>query len=82
MPEGLRNAGPTFSRMTSVVLKNQLKRNILAYVDDIVVKSVAGGDHLKDLAELSTASGNSKPEPGKMRVRSNKGKGLGLSGHF
>jgi hypothetical protein len=40
MPEGLKNAGCTFSRMIAIVLHPQLLRNILAYVDDIVVKSV------------------------------------------
>jgi hypothetical protein len=40
MPEGLKNAGCTFSRMIVIVLHPQIRRNILAYVDDIVVKSV------------------------------------------
>jgi hypothetical protein len=40
MPEGLKNAGCTFSRMIAIVLHHQLRRNILAYVDDIVIKSV------------------------------------------
>jgi hypothetical protein len=33
MPEGLKNAGCTFSRMIAIVLHPQLRRNILAYVD-------------------------------------------------
>jgi hypothetical protein len=41
MPEGLKNAGQSFSRMTSKVLEPQLKRNILGYVDGIVVISAA-----------------------------------------
>jgi hypothetical protein len=40
MPEGMKNARCTFSRMIAIVLHPQLRRNILAYVDDIVVKSV------------------------------------------
>jgi hypothetical protein len=36
MSEGLNNAGCTFSRMIAIVLHPQLRRNILAYVDDIV----------------------------------------------
>jgi hypothetical protein len=36
-PEGLKNAGPTFCRMTKVILKEQLKRNVFDYVDGIVV---------------------------------------------
>jgi len=41
MPEGLKNAGQSFSWMTSKVLEPQLKISILAYVDDIVVISAA-----------------------------------------
>jgi phage FluMu protein gp41 len=51
MPEGLKNAGCTFSRMIAIVLHPQLRRNILAYVDDIVVKSVQRRDHISDLVE-------------------------------
>lgn len=39
MPEGLKNAGPTFNRMISTVLGTQLRRNVSAYVDDLVVLS-------------------------------------------
>jgi hypothetical protein len=39
MPEGLKNAGSTFSRLTKSVLEEQLGRNIFRYVDDIVVAS-------------------------------------------
>jgi hypothetical protein len=51
MPEGLKNAGCTFSRMIAIVLHPQLRRNILAYVNDIVVKSIQRKDHISDLAE-------------------------------
>ena len=37
--------------MTSKVLESQLKKNILAYADDIVVISAARQDHISDLAE-------------------------------
>jgi hypothetical protein len=37
MPEGLRNIGLTFYRMMKVALKDQVGRNVLSYVDDIVV---------------------------------------------
>jgi hypothetical protein len=39
MSEGLCNVGPTFCRMTKATLKDQVGRNILSYVDDIVVAS-------------------------------------------
>lgn len=51
MPEGLKNAGPTFTRMTAEVFKTQIKRNLLAYIDDIIVISKSRADHIKDLAE-------------------------------
>jgi hypothetical protein len=51
MPEGLKNAGCTFSGMITIVLHPQPRRNILAYVDGIVVKSVQRRDHIIDLAE-------------------------------
>jgi hypothetical protein len=38
MPEGLKNAGCTLSRMIAIVLHPQIRRNILAYVDDIVIR--------------------------------------------
>jgi hypothetical protein len=40
MPDGLKNAGERFSRMTSKILSNQISRNVLIYVDDIMVKSI------------------------------------------
>ena len=51
MPEGLKNAGATFSRMTKKVLGSQLQRNIIAYVDEVVVMSRDKEDHIKDLQE-------------------------------
>jgi hypothetical protein len=42
MPEGLKNVGPSFYRMMKVILKEQLERNVFAYVDDIVVMSRKG----------------------------------------
>jgi hypothetical protein len=39
MPEGLKNAGGSFSRMTTKVLSSQIGRNVLTFVDDIIVKS-------------------------------------------
>jgi hypothetical protein len=51
MPEGLKNAGPTFCRMTKVILKEQMERNVFAYVDDIVVASRKKETQLQDLAE-------------------------------
>ena len=49
MPEGLRNAGCTFNRMIKKVLRDQLDRNISAYVDDVVVRSRKREDHIQHL---------------------------------
>jgi hypothetical protein len=51
MPEGLKNAGSTFSRLTKTVLESQVGRSIFTYVDNIVVASKNKEDHLADLAE-------------------------------
>jgi hypothetical protein len=39
MPEGLKNVGSTFSRLTKRVLESQVGHNIFTYVDDIIVVS-------------------------------------------
>jgi hypothetical protein len=49
MPEGLKNAGGSFSRMTAKVLHSQIGRNVLTYVDDIIVKSTKQENHITDL---------------------------------
>jgi hypothetical protein len=51
MPEGLKNAGSTFSCLTKTVLESQVGQNIFTYVDDIVVASKNKENHLADLAE-------------------------------
>jgi hypothetical protein len=54
MPEGLRNAGPTFCRMTKATLKDQVRRNVLSYVDDIIVASKKKESYISDLSETFT----------------------------
>jgi hypothetical protein len=51
MPEGLKNAGGSFSRMTAKVLHSQIGRNVLTYVDDIIVKSTKQENHVANLQE-------------------------------
>jgi hypothetical protein len=51
MPEGLRNVGPTFCKMTTAALKDQVSGNVLSYVDDIVVVSKKKENYITDLAE-------------------------------
>jgi hypothetical protein len=51
MPEGLRNTGPTFCRMTKATLKNQVGRNVLSYVNDIIIVSKKIATYVSDLTE-------------------------------
>ena len=51
MPFGLKNAGSTYQRMVAKMFKNQLRRNMEAYINDMVVKSKAIEDHLTNLVE-------------------------------
>ena len=47
----LRNAGATFQWMMHIALGRQLRRNMEAYVDDIVVKSREARTLIQDLEE-------------------------------
>jgi hypothetical protein len=51
MPKGFKNAGGSFSRMTYKVLSSQIGRNVLTYLDDIIVKSTKQENHIVDLQE-------------------------------
>jgi hypothetical protein len=79
MPEGLKNAGCTFSKMIAIVLHHRLRRNILAYVDDIVFKSIQIKDHIIDLSETfaNLRAANLRLNPEKFVFGIHKGKGLG-----
>jgi hypothetical protein len=54
MPKGLRNVGPTICRMMKAALKDWIGRNVLSYVDDIMVTSKNKGTYISDLAETFT----------------------------
>jgi hypothetical protein len=56
MPKGLRNTGPTFCRMTKVALKDEVGKNVLSYVGDIVVAS-RKDTYISDLAETFVKPG-------------------------
>jgi hypothetical protein len=61
------------------VLKSQIDKNLLAYVNDIVVKSKKRQDHIQDLQETFTnlRKGNLKLNPEKCTFGVQKGKILG-----
>jgi hypothetical protein len=79
MPEGLKNVGATFARLSTIVLGPQLSRNIIAYVNDIVVMSKSEENHIADLkvtfANLRGAGLKLNPEKCVFTV--SKGKMLG-----
>jgi hypothetical protein len=52
MLEGLRNARSTFYRMAKAALKDQVSRNVLSYVDYIVVVSKKKEKYLTDFANM------------------------------
>jgi hypothetical protein len=54
MPERLCNIGPTFCRMMKVVLKDQVGRNVLSYIDDIIVPSKKKSSYISNLIETFT----------------------------
>jgi hypothetical protein len=54
MPEGMHNEGPTLCRMMKVALKDQVGRNMLSYVDDIMVASKKKASYSSDLIETFT----------------------------
>jgi hypothetical protein len=79
MPEGLKNAGGSFSRMTAKVLHSQIGRNVLTYVDDIIVKSTKQENHIADLQETfaNFRQASLKLNPEKCVFGVKKGKFLG-----
>ena len=79
MLEGLKNTGQTYSRMSAVMLAPQLRWNILAYVDDIVVVSTHRENHVADLAETfaNLRKANLSLNPKKCVFGVHKGKVLG-----
>jgi hypothetical protein len=79
MPEGLKNAGGSFSRMAAKVLHSQIGRNVLTYVDDIIVKSTKQENHVTDLQETfaNFRQASLKLNPEKYVFGVKKGKFLG-----
>jgi hypothetical protein len=79
MPEGLKNAGGSFSRMTAKVLHSQIGNNVLTCIDDIIVKSKKRENHIADLQETfaNFRRVGLKLNPEKCVFRVKKGKFLG-----
>jgi hypothetical protein len=75
----LKNTGPTSCRMTKAILKDQMQRNVFAYVDEIVVASKKKATQIQDLAETfaNMRKAQLKLNPKKCVFGMRKGKVLG-----
>ncbi|XP_056849746.1 uncharacterized protein LOC130499575, partial [Raphanus sativus] len=49
MPFGLKNAGATYQRLVNKMFAGQLGKTMEVYIDDMLVKSSAGEDHISHL---------------------------------
>ena len=52
MSFGLKNARSTYQRMMTRMFKPQLGKSIEVYIDDMVVKSKAVPEHVRDLKNI------------------------------
>jgi hypothetical protein len=79
LPKGLRNAGPTFYRMTNAALKDQVGRNVLSYVNDIVMASKKMETYIPNLVKTFANMGEARLmlNPEKCIFGITKGKVLG-----
>ncbi|XP_071739877.1 uncharacterized protein [Rutidosis leptorrhynchoides] len=51
MPFGLNNAGVTYQRLIDTAFEKQIERNLVAYVDDLVIKSTTHERIIQDMRE-------------------------------
>lgn len=51
MPFRLKNTRAAYQRLVNEIFKNQIRRNVKVYVDDMLVKSLIAEQHLSDLSE-------------------------------
>ena len=51
MPFGLKNVGVTYQRLINKMLRNQIRRIVEVYIDDMLVKTKDEENHLEDLEE-------------------------------
>ncbi|KAK4394082.1 Retrovirus-related Pol polyprotein from transposon opus [Sesamum angolense] len=51
MPFGLKNAGATYQRLVNNMFREQIGKNMVVYIDDMMVKSQKKENHKQDLQE-------------------------------
>ncbi|GKB06061.1 reverse transcriptase domain-containing protein [Tanacetum coccineum] len=78
----LKNVVATYQRLVDTIFEGQIRMNLEAYVDDMVIKSKTESDLIKDIEEtlLTLKKVNMKLNPKKCSFRMEEGKFLGLSG--
>ncbi|GJU26786.1 reverse transcriptase domain-containing protein [Tanacetum coccineum] len=79
MPFGLKNAGATNQRLVDSAFKEQIRVNLEAYVDDMVIKSRTEQDIIKDIEQTfsNLQRINMKLNPKKCSFGMQEGKFLG-----
>jgi hypothetical protein len=79
MHEGMRNVGPTFYTIMKAALKDQVGRNVLSYIDDIVMASKKRATYIFDLAKtfINMCEARLKLNPEKCIFGVTRGKVLG-----
>ncbi|KAL0315001.1 UNVERIFIED_CONTAM: Retrovirus-related Pol polyprotein from transposon [Sesamum calycinum] len=70
MPFDLKNAGATYQRLVNNMFREQIRRNMEVYIDDIMVKSQKKENHKQGSARLlwHTATFWDEAEPDKMHI--------------
>ncbi|KAL5555727.1 hypothetical protein UlMin_037963 [Ulmus minor] len=51
MPFGLKNTGATYQRLVNKMFKQQIRKTMEVYVDDMLVKSLKADEHIDNLRE-------------------------------
>lgn len=51
MPFGLKNVGTTYQILVNRIFKNQIRRNVEVYMDNMLVKSLLVEQYLSDLSK-------------------------------
>ena len=55
MPFGQKNDGATYQQLMNKMFEKQIGKTMEVYIDDMLVKSLNAGDHLKYLKETLTS---------------------------
>lgn len=80
MPESLNNAGPSFCRMMKAILKDQMYRNVFAYVNDIMVACKKENNTNRWSSCREHAQSPIETQPREMSIRHTKGQSTRVTG--